>query len=289
MFGYILPNKKELSLTDEKTYKGYYCGLCHSIRERVGVKGQFILAYDMTFLSLLLSGLYEPREKKEEFRCLVHPVGKRTAFSSEISDYVADMNILLGYYNLYDDYEDEHNIFSKKVADSLKKEVDRVRVEYPRQAEYVSEAVRKLHEAESSREDNLSLIANFWGMMLSEIFAYKEDDIWTEDLRKMGFYLGKFSYIMDAYEDLDKDKKRKNYNPLLMSKDFKKQCFETYIRQLLTTQLSECSYIFERMPILRNADIIRNVLYSGAWMKYDLIQARKGEGNTNDKTNASLV
>ena len=40
-----------------------------------------------------------------------------------------------------------------------------------------------------------------------------KEDIWEKTLRKMGFYLGKFIYIMDAYEDLSEDKKKNRYNP----------------------------------------------------------------------------
>lgn len=289
MFGYILPNKKELSDKDEKVYKGYYCGLCHALKERVGLKRQFILQYDMTFLSLLLSGLYEPPEKETEFRCLIHPIGKRTAVSSEITEYVADMNLLLGYYNLYDNYLDERKIGAKKIADSLEPKIAELRKKYPRQTEAVSKAVDQIDEAEASKEENLSLVANLFGLMMSEIFAYKKDDVWTEDLRKIGFYIGKFLYLMDAYEDIENDKKKKLYNPLLISKAYKKDCFETYIRQLLTTQLSEIATIFERMPILKNADIIRNILYSGAWMKYDVIQMKRHMGTVDNDTSTSLV
>ena len=49
------------------------------------------------------------------------------------------------------------------------------------------------------------------GRFLAEIFVWK-DDIWQEELRNMGFYLGKFVYLMDALEDVEKDRKKGNYN-----------------------------------------------------------------------------
>ena len=72
MFGYIYVNRKELSEEDRKDYQSYYCGLCQALRKSSGVKGQVLLNYDMTFLIILLSGLYELENKEEEFFCPLH-------------------------------------------------------------------------------------------------------------------------------------------------------------------------------------------------------------------------
>lgn len=39
------------------------------------------------------------------------------------------------------------------------------------------------------------------------IFEYKIEN-WSEILKKIGFYLGKFIYLLDAYEDMNEDEKR---------------------------------------------------------------------------------
>lgn len=59
MFGYIIVNKPEMKFREFDVYRSYYCGLCKSLKERYGVRGQMTLSYDMTFLSLLLSSLYD--------------------------------------------------------------------------------------------------------------------------------------------------------------------------------------------------------------------------------------
>ena len=43
---------------------------------------------------------------------------------------------------------------------------------------------------------------------MGEIFAYKQDE-YEDDLRQYGFNIGKYIYILDAYEDLDKDISKK--------------------------------------------------------------------------------
>ena len=53
------------------------------------------------------------------------------------------------------------------------------------------------------------------------------------------------------------------------------QDFETICKLLLTSMMAESAKSFERLPILMHADILRNVLYSGVWTKYEYLQLKK--------------
>ena len=44
---------------------------------------------------------------------------------------------------------------------------------------------------------------------------------------------------------------------------------------MMTSMLSERAKSFERLPILLHADILRNIIYSGVWSKYECIQLKK--------------
>ena len=59
MFGYLTINKNDLKVKEYEEYQSYYCGLCKVLKERYGHIGQMTLTYDMTFLVILLTGLYE--------------------------------------------------------------------------------------------------------------------------------------------------------------------------------------------------------------------------------------
>lgn len=107
MFGYICINQPELKVKDYEAYRGYYCGLCHELKKRYGRIGQMLLSYDMTFLVILLTGLYEPEESREYHRCIPHPVRKHMQIQNEITGYAADMNVLLSYRKALDDWKDE--------------------------------------------------------------------------------------------------------------------------------------------------------------------------------------
>ena len=112
--------------------------------------------------------------------------------------------------------------------------------------------------------------------MLAELFDWKED-MWSNELRNMGYYMGKFIYMMDAYDDLPEDIKKDNFNPLISVKEKCAEGFETYCESALSTLMAECARSFERLPILKNASVIRNILYSGVWTKYEYIQLKRNK------------
>ncbi len=116
------------------------------------------------------------------------------------------------------------------------------------------------------------MAAGLTGEALGEIYAYK-DDIWSEDLRQLGLYLGKFIYLMDAYEDLEKDKKSGNYNPYKFIGDLPE--FDKTAEDILTMMAASASKAFEKLPILENVDILRNILYIGIWTEYDMAKKRR--------------
>ncbi len=274
MFGYIYINQKSLSDENKKQYQSYYCGLCHVLRKNCGVRGQMLLNYDMTFLIILLTGLYELHNEEIKFICPLHPGKKKTAYVNEASRYASDMNVLLSYYNLVDDWKDDRNYPKHVISLMLKKDYGRISRKYPRQAQALDTYMTKLDQLENEKEENIDAISGLTGEMLGEIFAWK-NDIWAEELHCLGFYLGKFIYLMDAYEDLEKDKKKNEYNPFLgLSRDNPRD-FETISKLILTSMMSECAKSFERLPILQHADIIRNILYSGVWSKYEYLQEKK--------------
>ena len=92
-------------------------------------------------------------------------------------------------------------------------------------------------------------MAGLTGEMLGEIMCWREDE-WQEELRTLGFYMGKFIYIMDAYEDYDEDRRKKEYNPLVYAMRESADDMDTLCRLLLTSMMSECAKSFERLPIL---------------------------------------
>jgi len=272
MFGYVTVNKDELKLKEWKLYHAYYCGLCHSLKEAAGTKARLTVSYDMTFLTMLLDDLYDCEKEEGECRCVVHPVKKHTYVKSAASLYAAKMNLLLCYDNLLDDWRDDKNAASAMAAALLRRTRMQIAKEYPRQTRAVEQYIEKLHACEEKRETNLDVAAGLTGEMLAELFCWKEDE-WQKDLRGLGFYLGKFIYLMDAFEDMEKDQKKGNYNPFLLSRGQVKN--EEQAEQYLNMMAAGAAECFERLPLVENLEILRNILYAGIWSKFEKIKAKR--------------
>lgn len=279
MFGYVTANESELKVKDFNRYKAYYCGLCQALKMKYGVLGQMTLTYDMTFAIMLLNSLYECDTEASKHRCIVHPVNKRAMLHCEITDYAADMNLILAYYHLKDDWEDEKKLSGFAGYTALRRKVKRAIEAYPRQSKAIEAELKKLSEYEKDNIMEIDYPAGCFGRLMAEMLVYKEDH-WSDALRKIGFYLGKFIYIMDAYDDLEKDVKEGNYNPL--KEMAKQEDYEERCKEMLFMMMGECSAEFEKLPCVLDIDILRNILYDGVWKQYKKLQDEK-RGIKNDK------
>ncbi|MDD5934199.1 MAG: DUF5685 family protein [Clostridiales bacterium] len=279
MFGYVNINKQELKVKEYYKYKAYYCGLCHQLKKNYGRFGQMTLTYDMTFLIILLTSLYESNVTQDTKRCLVHPTSKHWILTNEISDYAADMNIALTYHKLMDDWQDDRSVISLSGANILKHRYQRVEKTYPRQCEVIKSSLIKLNELEKKKEQVVDIISRPFGELMGELFVYKED-VWKDTLRSFGFYLGKFIYLLDAYDDLEKDLKNQSYNPFIEM--LKQDGFEEKVKEILTSMMAECTREFEKLPLIWDVELLRNILYAGVWKKYDEKQNKQEEKGENN-------
>ena len=270
MFGYIIVNKPEMKYKEFDLYHAYYCGLCRSLKKKYGIAGQISLSYDMTFLAILLTGLYEPREKKDKERCVIHPLKKHLFIENKFTEYAADMNVLLTFYKCEDDWKDERKI-SRRLYGSVLRNRGR-KLLYGEKAEKIEGYLTELSKKEKAGNTDLDEMAGLFGKVLAEIFSYQEDE-WEELLRRTGFYLGKFIYLLDAYEDLEQDSRENTYNPL--KPYWQREDFENFAHQLLTMMIAECSRAFEQLPIIEHIEILRNILYSGVWGRYEMIKEKR--------------
>lgn len=310
MFGYVVVNKPELKFREFDVYRAYYCGLCHSLSKRHGLSGQLTLSYDMTFLVILLSSLYEPEHSVTSKRCIVHPLKRQNIISSEFTDYVADMNVILSYFKCLDDWHDDRSVLKLAYSKLLKKgsigkNLNNVHAtsdstadgsvaatqpnsdsnnqnsyftndsghlhispdySYKNKIEAISSLLDELGTREKMNETNVDVVAGLFGRIMQILFV-PFDDIYANGLGRMGFYLGKFIYIMDAFDDVEDDVKKGRYN--VFSKYYTDPDFETHVKDMLTMMMAECSDAFEMLPAVDNADILRNILYSGVWNSYE--------------------
>lgn len=284
MFGYIVVNQSEMKFKEYDVYRSYYCGLCQSLKERYGVLGQLSLNYDMTFILMLLTGLYEPEDVVGQCRCVTHPFEKHQIRRNLFTDYVADMTVLFACYKAEDDWEDEHSLKGLAYSYLLGKKCRKKPLLYADKVRSISLAMQDFVDAEKQGDADIDTMAGLFGKVMAQIVSCREDE-WKDNLERLGFFLGKFIYLMDAYEDVEKDIGNNSYNPLKEAFLQKTpEQFVTECRTLLTMMMAECSREFEQLPILLHADILRNILYSGVWCRYTMVTSKRYE-NQNKENN----
>lgn len=285
MFGYVVAHKPELKMREFYKYKAYYCGLCKVLREKYGFSGQLTLTYDMTFLIILLTSLYEPVSDVEEKRCIVHPLEKQKMLTNEITEYAADMNVVLSYFHLKDDWQDEKSKKGYLGMKALSRAYRKLEEKYLDKCKRIRECLDTLQTCEIQGESDIDTVSRCFGDLMAELFVYKQD-VWEETLRKVGFYLGKFIYIMDAYDDVVQDSKKHNYNVLIS--EFEKEEFDEYCKEMLNAILAECTNAFELLPCVEDAEILRNILYAGVWTRFDKKQLEKEQEKEEENDSKSL-
>lgn len=274
MFGYISINCKTLTDAEKARFRAFYCGLCHVLKARHGNAGRFTLSNDMTFLSMLLSSLYEPAETCYDERCVLHPAKQHHAVTSAATEFAADMNVLLAYYKCLDDVQDEASLRGRVGEKSLRNAYAAVEQRWPQKCVAVRRCLEEIAGLEREKTEDIDALARLSGQMLSETFVWK-DDVFAPHLRQIGAALGRFIYLMDAYEDYDADEKAGRFNPLhaLHGQDD----YEERMQDILAMEMAQCVKAFDFLPLEQDEKLLRNVLYSGVWGKYALLQSKRKE------------
>ena len=146
MFGYVVINKPEMKFKEFDIYHSYYCGLCKTLKDKYGLRAQVSLNFDMNFLAILLSGLYEPDTKLKNERCIIHPLKKHQARYNECVDYAAKMTIVLTYFKCEDDWLDERKISRQTYKKLIKKAYNKVKKEYPDKVDEIEKCLHKIND-----------------------------------------------------------------------------------------------------------------------------------------------
>ena len=263
MFGHVQANLDELTPEEKERYHAVYCGLCHTLGEKYGFSSRMGLTYDLTFVALLLSSLYEPEESKGESRCIVHPCKQHSFVKNECVEYAADMTVALVYHKCLDDWYDEKKLSRKCYSSILAKNYEKVKERWGEQCEVIERELKEITRIESDKTIPPDQAINACGRMMEAVFTYKHD-FWEEDIRKLGYSLGQFIYLADATVDYGRDEKKGNYNPLAVW-SVKPEDQKSNLKLFL----GRTSEALERLLLVQDIGILRNILYSGIWIKYN--------------------
>mgnify|MGYP000859674474 CR=1 FL=1 len=286
MFGYVEPDKPELKMREYDVFRGYYCSLCKTLGRRYGQFSRLTLNYDLAFLYVLLDSLSSLPIRGKKQRCIAHPLKKRfILFSNNLAEYASDMNIILMYYNLKDKWNDEKNVMGGSGALALKRAFKKAKNRYPEKCASIENHLIKLSALEKQGCDSVDEIAEEFAAIMRDIFECEsiEDENDRKVLGWMGYNLGRWIYILDAFDDIEKDINNNSYNPLVTQYGFKgdninefKNSIREKVNFTLTYSLSEVEKAYSLLAIEKNKGILDNILYSGLIVKTDKVLQERG-------------
>ena len=268
MFGYVKTDFPNLYVKDTVLYKAMYCGLCKSIGKSCGQKGRFLLNYDLTFLSVFLHNVMGIDIKIEPQKCAIHWIVKRPiALTDDLTERIAALNVILAYHKVKDDIFDSGKgrtlsvVFSSSYKRAKKNEPE------------LDTIVKKMYDDlviyEKKNGDSVDMAADPFGVMMREIVKILSKDYYTDEVGEVAYCLGKWVYLIDALDDFDKDKKKKNYNVFVnMFKDIqnKEQLVKNKQQELFMIFSGVLSMLAENAKAISykfNHDLIDNVLLRG--------------------------
>ncbi len=291
MFGYVKVYQPELKMGEFEYYRGVYCALCRRLGKRYGLVAQWSLSYDFTFLALFRLAQAERCVGFKSARCPYNPFKKRTCCcDTEQLDAVADAAVLLTYYKVQDTLADAG--FLKKLGAWLlylptAYDRRRCRKRHPDWDEYIGRCMHKQRELEQRGCTSLDEAAEPTAHILQFLFSLQTaDETEQTALSRFGYCLGRWIYQLDAADDLTQDRKRGDYNPLLLAYP---QMTDEQIREQshfsLNASLAECKAAYERLTIRRFGGIIQNVLEWGMpTVQRQVIKQQKPSSKKGRKT-----
>ena len=282
MFGYITPLKPELKIKDFAKFRSYYCGLCFHLKSNAGNIPRIALNYDMTFLAVLLDSisLTEPTVKIK--RCFMHPLEKKPVIiNNEALSFSASINIALYYYKIKDDIYDDKDLKSI-ILEKILKPYFKKASSITKINSLIESNLKDLSDFEKNKNFNFideiaHPFSNIVGIILKE-YPFKlvnDSEELRNNLYNFGYTLGKWIYLIDAFDDLEDDIKNKKFNPINHLYNKENYSFNELlplIKERLEFSILNCSYncneILKLLPLKRNEDILKNILELGMMDKY---------------------
>ncbi len=268
MFGYLRPFKDELKVREYELYKSVYCGLCRHLGRDYGWISRLTLSYDCTVLAMLAIDVRKEKSCVIKGRCVCNPLKKCRFCDSEGQAFVfaGAVSVIMTYYKLQDTIQDSG--FWKKTAAKVlqllvRHSFHKAAKAYPAIAKRVSDMMVQQSEAEQT-DCGIDRAAEPSAKALSDICKMLSDDEGTKKILSVfGYFVGRWIYIMDATDDLEKDIKSHSFNPFKAK--FTGNIHETmlYCNEVLNMTVSELILAYELLELSEYQEILDNLVYHG--------------------------
>lgn len=268
MFGYLQIQKSELLVRESEAYKAVYCGLCRQMGKDYCVFTRFTLSYDCTFYAMLLMSLNRSCKGFKDGRCTCNPL-KKCKFATDSGDAyrkAAAFSMISVYYKIIDDIQDS-GFFKKLLCRIIKPFFSHQRKKaadkYPDMDKAVSDMMKMQYDAEHSEKPSVDMSAHPTALMLAAVLsAEAHDEIQKRVLYEFGYHIGRWIYLVDAADDIEKDIKSNGFNPFVNKKTGEVKSSD-FIKAVLNQSLARAYDAYNLLNFTDFKGILDNMMLLG--------------------------
>ena len=264
MFGYVRPHQKSLTKEQQERYQAAYCGLCRTIGARYSLISQMFLNYDFAFLAMVLAKSESPCISCK--RCVVNPFRKREIWHGDDGlNLAADESVVLTYWKLRDHVQDSgflKGIPSRFLSLLLTPDYRKAKKRCPAfddTANACLEELRRLEEENCTYPDRP---ADTFARILQSASG-ADGQAGSAALSQMLYHIGRWIYLIDAWDDLEKDRKEGNYNPYLAQSGEAAESQKESLRETMYASLGLAQGAARWLSLGEWTPIIDNILHLG--------------------------
>ncbi|MBM6869580.1 hypothetical protein H7U37_08620 [Pseudoflavonifractor phocaeensis] len=220
MFGYVRPLRAELKVREWESYQAVYCGLCTAMGRKYGFLSRFFLSYDFTLLAMLL---LPPAEGPGRTRCRCPArlwCGKKPCTAPHPGmDRAAGESVILAWWKLQDTLADGNwweRFLARGLSLALGRAYRRARADCPDFDKTVKECLTELHDLERDRTPSIDRPADAFARLLAGAGPVTGRDGPDRAMYQLLYHLGRWIYLVDAWDDLAEDREKGRYNPIAL-------------------------------------------------------------------------
>ncbi len=265
MFGYLLPDKQELKVKDYALYRAAYCGVCRAIKLNYGEAGRLTVSYDAAALAMLLIAASGAAPVLQPRRCMVNPVRPKPVLEGHAAlEYAAAVSVLLAWGRLKDAWADERQAIALPAMAGLALAHRRAAVRHPDLAGQIQQRLDELTALEQAGCAVLDLPADAMGNLLADVMLAGPalEPSAQVLLRSLGYHLGRWVYLVDAIDDVEKDEKSGAYNVLVkMAGD--RAAAVALARDACDHAAGQVAAVYDLLGLGWGSAVLENLFYSG--------------------------
>ena len=243
------------------------CGLCFSTKRLYGNLPRLLISNDVNFFNVLFHSILGVDVEVEHKACFSHPLKKQTVLKvTQLTDRLSAANVLLTYWNIYDDTVDGGRFGTKTALKALSRAYNKAKEHFPALDEALKTRYGQLRELEQSGCASVDRVSHAFAQLAQDFAVLVLGSAATEHAQTLCYNLGKWIYLVDALDDAEKDLKRKQYNPFVAHyqatsfADLKSQHDELQFEMFAV--LNRIASAYNDLSLSKYTCLLNNVIYN---------------------------